>query len=329
MKTTRYFVLFLLIFTTIFQAGCRKKTIDIAAPAVIIDGTPSVASMSGQSISFSADQLQFSVDLYVVNKNGQHVAGLTRSNFSISKTSTLTYTLNDVKSVGQTAKAGYSAMMLLDQSGSISSSDPNNLRIEASKIFIKSLGAKDNAALSSFSGSSIFYHRGFSRDTLMPFKTLDSLRGRVGGGTPLYESAILATNYTALKAPNENKALLAFTDGEDTGYSSIAAVIANSLKNNIPIYSIGLSNSVDEVVLSQMANETGGAFFWAKDAKQLVTSFGTLGNLLHGSARLYRTSWTVRRSSGTWRVGDVVTGTIVITLPTGELVDSAFYFKVK
>ena len=334
MKTGFYLKLFVISFCMAILVVACKKDKDVE-PVIVIDGNPSVASLSGRSISFSGNNMSFSVDLFVVDKNGKQVKGLSKGNFAVdNKSSNYTYTLDDIKTVGQTAKAGgYAAMMLLDQSGSIFSSDPDYLRIEASKIFIKSLGQNDRAAVASFTSNyskNIVYHQGFSRDTTAQFKTLDSLSKVAAGGTPLYYSVIEAQNYTALKATNPNKAILAFTDGDDTDYTkTIKDVIANSLAKNIPVYTIGLSNDVEEVILAQMANETGGAFFWAKDAKQLVTAFGTLGNLLEGSAELYRTTWSLKRASGNWKIGDTISGTLKITLPSGEVIDSVFFITIK
>ena len=91
---------------------------------------------------------------------------------------------------------------------------------------------------------------------------------------------------------------------------------------------VGLSSGVNTQVLSQMANETGGAFFFAKDAEQLVTTFGTLGNLLRGSAQLYRSAWVATRRTGNWTSGSVIAETIKIILPNNEVIETPFYVKV-
>ncbi len=38
---------------------------------------------------------------------------------------------------------------------------------------------------------------------------------------------------------------------------------------------------------------TGGYFMWAQDARQLISYFGTLGNLPRGNAGFYRLKWEV------------------------------------
>ncbi|GAB3926005.1 vWA domain-containing protein [Larkinella terrae] len=316
--------------------SCRKE-VEIVLPGPLIEGQPSAASMAGKPLSTAGSAFKFTVDLYVVNKSGRYVSGLSKQHFSIpdNTVSQRKYTLDDVKTASLVNKpGGYSAMILLDQSGSILTTDPNDLRIEGSKIFLDYLGKDDYVSLVSFptnsSDSRAKYHKGFSRDINAMKASLDTLAQTERGGTPLYKTAFEVTNYTAANAKTVNKAVIVFTDGADTdGGKSLQNVIDNAVQKSIPIFTVGLSSGVDVNVLSQMANETGGAFFWAKDAKQLITSFGTLGNLLRGTAQVYRTYWTVTRATGTWRAGDVVTGTIKVDLKNGEIIEVPFWVKVQ
>ena len=325
-----------LVSALLFVSSCRRE-VEVPLPALpTISGKPTAATMGGSTTSATGtDKINFRVDLYVVDRSGRYVQGLKATNFGItaSNPTSFTYTLTNLELVGQTAKAGgYSAMLLLDQSGSILSTDPGDLRIEASKIFLDYLGANDQVALSSFTGSyngNVRLHKGFSRNTTALKKTLDTLARSEGGGTPLYYSTVAVTDYTAQNGPTANRAVIVFTDGEDTYYNpTLAQTIANAKAKNTPLYMVGLSTDVNVAVLSQMANETGGAFFFAKDAEQLVTSFGTLGNLLRGSAQLYRTTWTAARRTGKWATGNTLSETIKITLPNGDSIDAPFYVQV-
>lgn len=330
-------VLIILFGSFLFTWSCRRE-VEIPLPGIKIDGKPSAASLSGTATGpVGTNKMEFRVDLYVVDRNGNFVTGLKPGNLGIAATSpsSFTYALSKLEVLGGNAKAGgYSALLLLDQSGSIVSTDPLNLRIQAGKVFLDYMGGADQVALGSFTESSyypnsVILHHGFSRNRDAMKRTLDSLAGTVFGGTPLYYSSIVATEYTARNAKTSNKAVVVFTDGQNTsGSGSLQSAITSAQTQKIPLFMVGLSSGVNTQVLSQMANETGGAFFFAKDAEQLVTTFGTLGNLLRGSAQLYRSAWVATRRTGNWTSGSVIAETIKIILPNNEVIETPFYVKV-
>ncbi|MEZ0607730.1 VWA domain-containing protein [Fibrella sp. WM1] len=335
---TLFRCLSLVLITSLWLVSSCRRQVEVPLPALpTIQGKPTAATTGGTTVGTTGtNKIDFRVDLYVVDRSGRYVGGLVPGNFGITATnpSSFTYALTKLELVGQTAKAGgYSAMLLLDQSGSILTTDPQDLRIEASKIFLDYLGANDQVALASFTedyDDYVVLHQGFSRNRPAMKKTLDSLAKTEGGGTPLYYSSVLVSDYTAQYAPTTNKAVILFTDGQNDTYTttSLTEAITNAKARQTPLFTVGLSRNVNVTVLSQMANETGGAFFYAKDAEQLVTSFGTLGNLLRGSAQLYRTTWTASRRSGNWVRGNTIAETIRIALPNGDIIEAPFYVQV-
>jgi hypothetical protein len=64
-----------------------------------------------------------------------------------------------------------------------------------------------------------------------------------------------------------------------------------------------------------MALNTGGSFMWAKDAKQLISYFGTLGNLLHGNADYYTLTFQATANSFSTN-GQLLY--LQVTLPNGK-----------
>ena len=334
MKTQRTFRLlaFTLIGAFLFAWGCRRE-VEVPLPArPKIEGKPSAATTGCLFVGAPGSAtLTMRLDIYAVDKNGRQIAGLTKDNFAIPTAAGLTYQLQRVSSTALTPKTGgYAAMMLMDQSGSIADTDPQDLRVAAGKIFTDYLGSDDVVALSTFSGYNIYefsLRSKFTKDKDRVKRSLDSLAGRVTGGTPLYEATIRATDYTAQNASLANKAVIVFTDGQASG--NLDACIVNAQQKGIPLFTIGLTSGVNVAVLSRMATETCGAFFYAKDAEQLVTSFGTLGNLLNGKAQVYRTEWNIVRSSGVWRTNDIVTSSVKLTIPNFDPLDIPFWIKVK
>jgi hypothetical protein len=292
-----------------------------------LDGDPSGAVINTSVIDYDDSLLTIELDLYVVNGQGNFARGLSENNFSIEDAyvgyySELIFENTSIGSSNTNEKGNYSASLLLDQSGSISNTDPFNLRIEAAKIFCGALGGSDYALISSFKSSyadNIVIHTEYSQDTSVLNRELNSLLYRESGGTPLYNAAYSMVGYTNENAPGNNKAIILFTDGNNTTSGvSLEQLTDYAYSENIQIYTVGLSRSVDFAVLSRIAANTDGAFMWAEDARQLITMFGTLGDLLSGNANYYRTTWQVSRSSGTWQSGDSFVTEMTITLSDGS-----------
>ncbi|HEX8530443.1 MAG TPA: VWA domain-containing protein [Cytophagales bacterium] len=299
-------------------SGCRND--EAAPPLRNLDGAPAGAVNGARVLGVNGPSLSFELDLYVVDAKGNPVPGLKAKDFAVKDQPALSFITEDASPARMAATGDYSAMLLLDQSGSILSNDPRDLRIEAGKIFLNSLGSGDQAALSSFTSyydSDVVIHAPFARDTKRHLAALDTLEKTEGGGTPLYMSAYQMIDYTARQAPGANKAVIVFTDGEDTrGGYTLEQVTAYAVSRQVRLYTVGLSNGVDEGVLADMAGQTNGAFMWADDAKQLITMFGTLGDLLEGTAALYKVRCAARTSS-TWSSGDAFTAYLQVTLPAG------------
>lgn len=281
----------------VISVSC-KRTIDIEVPA--IKGDPSGAIITTKVVS-TGDKYVFETDVHIVNDRGQFVRNLPKNNFSIRDSTIFgnkfSFSLLDMKSGTTEQKGDYSAMLLLDQSGSITSTDPGDARIDACKIFLNSLGANDNVGLASFTGDYNNYfniHHNFSRDIQPMVNTLNILSYSEGGGTPLYYSTYGMIDYVEKNALNKNnKALILFTDGADNyGGRTPSEIISYANGKGIQVFTVGLGYSLSNLaVLADIAENTDGYFMWAQDAQQLISYFGTLGNLLKGNAGYYRTRW--------------------------------------
>ncbi len=310
---------------TIFLLSCSE---DDEGPMRNLDGDPSGAVINATVVDYNENELIISLDIYVVDGRGNFTGGLSAANFTIEDAyigyyGEVSFENTQVSSAKTSAKGNYSATLLLDQSGSISSTDPNDLRIEAAKIFSGALGDNDYALVSSFTTRhapyDVLYYGIYTQDTTELYSHLDNLLNQEGGYTPLYKATYAMIDYTADNAPGNNKAIILFTDGKDTnrGYS-LEEVTDHANNNNIQIYTVGLSRSVELDVLAKLADNTEGAFMWAENARQLITMFGTLGDLLSGNAQYYRTSWKAVRANGNWTSGSSFVAEVTITLSDGS-----------
>ena len=294
--------------------SCKKNDVDFSPP--LNDNSLPSASVSGISIiSKEENQVSFSMQVAVFKDSRNMEYHFNSSHFFID-TITLSggpYAFaNTGISLTSAGQAGnYSALMLLDQSGSILTTDPNDHRISAAKTFATNLGNSNETWLWSFSGSDYARHGdAFTRDTSVLIPQIENLSNKEAGGTPLYFSQYNAIQATSDKGANANKALLTFTDGEDTrgGYTS-KQVSDFAVSKNVRLFNIGLGTSIPSSLLQQSIDGKG-AFMYAKDAKQLISMFGNLGKLLDQSARFYNINWKVTTTGA----GKFTTGTFFTNL---------------
>jgi hypothetical protein len=325
MKTIPYRLLALLIGLGVLSSCLRTIELPVlgdASGTVIRVGKPVL----------SGNKQTFTIDVHVVDASGNYVNALGKDNFSIKDTTTnpygITYSLIDVKAGNKTAyKGDYSAFLLLDQSGSTNTTDYENLRIKASQIFLDALGKNDKVALASFTDSDDYYypyatsythlHGGFTNNGASLYPSLDSLVDIIPkAGTPLYSSILWSLKYTSDNAPSTNKALIVFTDGQSGDWNLKAEAEKLSLSKNIPVFTVGLSNGVNVSELNDLALNTGGSFMWAKDAKQLISYFGTLGNLLRGNADFYTLTFEATSKNSFPTYGNILY--LQVKLPNGK-----------
>ena len=269
------------------------------------ESLPSAIALSTRVLGMAGNQMSFEVRMAVLGADSRPIVGLAPSSFSVSDFTGVSFQQNAIAEGFSSNIGPYSAVLLMDQSESIVTTDPSNSRLQAGKEFFAALTPPDNAMLAAFASNGalpfapVTTWGTFSSDGRGFFPTLDQLADLESGGTPLYRSTELMVQHLSSRGPNANKAVVVFTDGDDTaGGASLGGVIALARARNVRVFTVGLSGSVDTKVLSEMALETGGGMIWAADARQLVSAYGSLGNILRGSMRTYTGVWTARRTSG-------------------------------
>jgi hypothetical protein len=294
-KNLLYFSLSMALLAMI--SGCKKDEPEIIDKA--LDGAHVGAVIKSNVLDYDNTTLTAEITLLVVDERGNFVSGLSKEDFSVVETYYFDEPkVTDIKKQGMPNAGPYSASLLLDQSGSILDTDPNDLRIEAAKIFIRFLGENDEVSLTSFQRRNYDILHDFTSDSLALFPLLDQLANTEGGSTPLYYTANEMISYTMENAKNKNKCIIAFTDGKDTGFSpNLLDVIDKAKQNDMEVFTIGLSNDIEFASMGYLANETNGAFMWAQDVKQLVSIFGNVGDLLHGSAIVYKLTYSASTPS--------------------------------
>jgi len=274
----------------------RCKTASIAPKP---DALPSAVVLRSRVVSMTPSTMTYTVDLHLADLYSDSVASLNINDVESASGKTLNskpgilFGYQPVSASCGTPgdKGAYSAMMVLDRSGSMASNDPQNITLTAAESFARNLGAGDTMSLMAFPEDQsanrpyqcTVYGTGFdavSNGWIASIKTLAD----ANGGTPLYDCALQSLNYTLSKTPGQsNRAVLLFTDGDDTeSISTVDDVIAKSIATSIPIFPIAL-DSANSLALGEVAFKTGGGLIFASDVRQLITAYSTLGGVLRGT----------------------------------------------
>ena len=162
---------------------------------------------------------------------------------------------------------GLDVVFVIDSSGSMSSNDRNNLRLQAAKNFVDKLGKLDRAAVVDFDTSATLYQE-FTSDHELLYTAINKVNK--SGGTNLGKGigkAIEQFTSDTYTRKDAYKYIIFLTDG-DGSYST--SYTAQAAENNIVVYTIGLGNGVKENVLKEIADGTGGKYYFASTADILA-----------------------------------------------------------
>ena len=95
---------------------------------------------------------------------------------------------------------------------------------------------------------------------------------KAGGGTrfvPVLEEALSSVDMSQYKQAN----FFFLSDGAPADKDMISDTLTRLRSKNIKLYTLGFGDGVDEYLLKQMANETGGAYLRANDLSNLESIF--------------------------------------------------------
>jgi Mg-chelatase subunit ChlD len=186
------------------------------------------------------------------------------------------------------------AAILLDDSGSMSSSDPQKLRAQAAQLFWEALlpvRPGNQAALLDFGAGATTGT--FSNTRLLQTWTNNgaTLQAKLSSivaanGTPLYESLLETVawmNTTTTTA--QNRVILLMTDGEPTSSARRVDAINAAKAAGITVHTVGLGDASDldpspssaaVAAVREVAEQTGGVYSAATTANALSSIFQVL-----------------------------------------------------
>ncbi len=342
-----------------------KVTLERATSAAGGSLTSRTSKGGSLPIIYDGASMTFEIELVIVDGDSKPIVGLNEADFKLlpCKPDVATEKIDCVRSatanfddwgytpvsvasaiaavVDEEPYKPHAAALMLDQSASISGTDPTGARLYSAKAFLKNLGEDDWILLSAFAGdpgakivAPLTVYPSFRDSASAPsyFPDLDSLAALVGGGTPLYSALdeLRQAVVTDVSVPPEiAKSVVIFTDGDATDCGDSPLIDCRTRRQNsilaakgdgLRIFTIGLSSDVNFEALGELANETGGAFLFAESAKQLIPLYGSVGRLLSLNLPTYRLRWTVQAdptSTAIFQPGNALLGRVQVTTASG------------
>lgn len=170
----------------------------------------------------------------------------------------------------------------IDRSGSMSGSDPFDLRVDAVQGYIDRMTPEDRGSVIGFESTAWVVNSRPLTPTDGPGRALlkadaDTLRG-AGGGTNLDAALQLGTDWLmAYGDPSKNRIEILLTDGIGTN-GNTDAILDQAILAGIVIHTVGLGAYADEAYLRHVADRTGGVYLHADSPEQLAELYGQLAN---------------------------------------------------
>jgi len=235
------------------------------------------------------------VYLSVTNQNGTPIDSLNSYNFEVEeRTSSGTLPVEseeiDVTTVEQSGSA-IATSMIMDYSGSMSGQPIVDMET-AIKSFINNMQSGDKGEIIKFSDYPEVV-QSFTTNKNALISAVDEEWPGAGGSTALYDAIYLGLTDTY--SQSGMKAVLAFTDGcENASVHSKSELLSHADALRIAIYTIGLGG-VDEQELQELANYTGGRYFYAPTSQDLKDIYDLISGQLRKS---YVLKWAVKSKSG-------------------------------
>jgi len=188
-------------------------------------------------------------------------------------------------------------VMLMDTSGSMTDSDPDAIRVQAAKHFVNMLedhanesGFYSRVAVVDFDDDAIVLQT-LTTDYNAVRTALDACADANGGTN--FETAISAGNGELVNNGNPNHPIWAeilLTDGYDNGYPFWDDV-QYAADHGIKIYTIGFGNP-DSNTLQQIAQQTGGKYYFCQSASDIDSAYQDIYNELIGHPAIVNVSTT-------------------------------------
>jgi Ca-activated chloride channel family protein len=214
-----------------------------------------------------------SVPVSVIDRQGKYVVDLQQKDFRIYEDG-----VEQSISLFSNVDQPFSVVLLMDTSGSTASFLAQMK--EAAKSFVEQLRPSDTVQPVYFHGEiKPLTTKGISNPNLLGAAIDQMSPGPIDMGTRLYDAVDFALS--ALKPLSGRKAVILFTDGENTwGKATMKSTLHQAEESDVIIYTLQYGNPPAQKYLRPLAEKTGGRYFMAADVDTIRRSFAEVAEEL-------------------------------------------------
>lgn len=165
-------------------------------------------------------------------------------------------------------------VLVLDSSGSMAWTDPTDLRKDAAQLLVDTLRSGDRAAVVTFD---LFAQvlQGLTSDLVIVKDAIE--QAGASGGTDIGEGVAAGLGLFNGAGVNSARLMILLSDG-DGSYDP--ALTAQAAAMGVKIYTVGLGDAANELLLADIADATGGAYYQVGQADHLAQVFSVIGSEL-------------------------------------------------
>ncbi|HSE49092.1 MAG TPA: VWA domain-containing protein [Terriglobales bacterium] len=234
---------------------------------------PSTTTGAGQELERRGEQYVFKKDVQEVQLYATVYDSRQRMVTNLARNDFVVYEDNQPQQITSFRRMDVpvSLGIIVDNSGSMR--DKRSAVNEAALNLVRASNPADEVFIVNFSDE-YWLDQDFTSNIGLMKEALEKIDSR--GGTALYDAVIASADHLAKNGTKDKKVLVVVTDGEDnSSRESLERAVRTLQDENGPVvYTIGILGDDREArrakrALTQLALETGGVYFFPKDAREV------------------------------------------------------------
>ncbi len=306
-------------------------------PKFVPAGDYALVALSAKYVSHTSSELVYSATLLVLERNYIYgdITFLDKSSFNFYGNGTSS--VSGFASTPIKFSSGQPSFFLLDQSGSYSKIDPNNLRSQVVGNYFEDCSQSNVFQAGGFSmGGHLttepvqFLTGGFTNSWQAPAQSLFALAQLTGGQSNLYDAINTSIGaFGSGPAGSKRNCLILSHANDQASTLSMNSVLQNAVNANVSINLTSLDSSVNKLPIAALTMKTGGWLAICNTPEQMVTVVANWNRLISGEATAYTFTITLQSATVLSSGNEILTKVNVSSPYLNSQVNSAYlYIKI-